>query len=174
MATPVTGLVIEKMRKIESRAIGRPLSISWTPATSTNAILPWRASSATTPASSPSSTIACSPTSSRSRRSAESPTSAGSTVSRTAAAVAPLPRSATSGCVENVAASSTRAAMAAANGAKRQSPAVGTGYLLRGDLRVSTDSNGIARRHRMSGFARPGVNAGAVRNAVAAPSDCRR
>ena len=137
MATPVIGFVIEKMRKIESRAIGRPLSMSCTPATSTNAILPRRASSATVPASSPSSTIACSPASSRSSRSAESPTSAGSTVSRSAAAAAtPLPRPATTGWLENVATSSARATRAAANGARRHGLTVGKGIPPGGNLKI--------------------------------------
>ena len=72
---------------MESRFIGAPLSMSWTPPTCTWASLPPRAIRVTTPASLPSSTIPCIPDARRSRRLAETPTSPGSTASRSRAAV---------------------------------------------------------------------------------------
>ena len=59
MATPVTGLVIEKMRKMVSSASGSPLARSFLPITLVWTVLPCRATSVTTPASVPSSTSPC-------------------------------------------------------------------------------------------------------------------
>ena len=87
-AVPTTGLVIEKMRKMESSSTGSGLPTSSRPTVSVKTTLPCRASIVTTPASFPSSTIACMPASSRSRRLAETPTDAGSATARSRAASA--------------------------------------------------------------------------------------
>ena len=87
-AVPTTGLVIEKMRKMESSSTGSSLPTSSRPTVSVKTTFPCRASMVTTPASLPSSTIACMPASSRSRRLAETPTDAGSATARSRAASA--------------------------------------------------------------------------------------
>lgn len=75
IATPVIGLVIDAMRKIVSRVIGRVSSRL--PQVRTATIRPWRISSVAMPLTSPRSTMPAMVSSSRFNRSVEKPTASG-------------------------------------------------------------------------------------------------
>ena len=79
-ATEVTGLVIEYMRKMLSVRMGFWPAASITPTAAKCAILPWRATTVTTPGASPALHRFFIAGAMRASFSAESPTSKGSTV----------------------------------------------------------------------------------------------